>query len=56
MIGVCEQYTLDQLVNLDEEDMDRLLSCYQEGIVPPYHNVRRESVVFNFDGSFGWYC
>jgi precorrin-2 dehydrogenase/sirohydrochlorin ferrochelatase len=56
MIEVCEKYSLDELVDLDEEDMDRLLSHYQEGIVPAYHEVHQGGSLFDFDGSFGWYC
>ena len=36
MIDVCEQFTLDELVSLDEEDMNRLLQHYKERRVPPY--------------------
>ena len=41
MIDVCEKYSLDELVDLEEEDMDRLLSHYQEGTVPAYHEVHQ---------------
>ena len=56
MIDVCESYSLDELVRLNEEDMRRLLSHYLEGTVPPYSEVRRETVVYEFDGSFGFHC
>ena len=55
MIDVCERYTLDELVSLDEEDMNRLLQWYKDGIVPPYGIVRGQ-VAYTFDGSFGWHC
>jgi len=55
MVDVCEQYTLDELVGLDEEDMDRLLQHYKDGSVPPYGVVRGQTA-YTFDGSFGWHC
>jgi len=55
MIGVCEKYSLDELVRLNDEDMNRLLKHYKEGIVPPYTEIRKASV-YEFDGSFGWHC
>jgi precorrin-2 dehydrogenase/sirohydrochlorin ferrochelatase len=55
MIGVCEKYTLDELVDMNEEDMDRLLSHYQEGTVPAYHDVHT-GLAYEFDGSLGWHC
>ena len=55
MIDVCEQFTLDELVSLDDGDMDRLLQHYKEGRVPPYGVVRRKTA-YTFDGSFGWHC
>lgn len=56
MIGVCQKYSLDELVRLDEEDMNRLLLYYKDGIVPPYGEIHQEKPVYEFDGSFGWHC
>jgi precorrin-2 dehydrogenase / sirohydrochlorin ferrochelatase len=56
MIEVCEKYSLDELVQLNDEDMNRLLMYYKDGIVPPYRDVHIEKPVFEFDGSFGWHC
>ena len=55
MIGVCQKYSLDQLVKLNDADMDRLLLHYKEGTVPEFTEVHPENV-FVFDGSFGWHC
>ena len=56
MIRVCKQYTLDELVKLNDEDMDRLLSHYEDGTVPLYTEIRNEEPAYEFDGSFGWHC
>jgi precorrin-2 dehydrogenase/sirohydrochlorin ferrochelatase len=56
MIGVCEKYTLDELVQLDDDDMDRLLVHYMDGSVPAYEEIRPHEPTYDFDGSFGWHC
>jgi len=56
MIDVCKKYTLDELVRLNDEDMNRLLSHYKEGTVPPYGEIHKEEPAYVFDGSFGWHC
>jgi Sirohaem biosynthesis protein C-terminal len=56
MIGVCQKYSLDQLVKLNDADMDRLLLHYKEGTVPDFTQVHPEENVSVFDGSFGWHC
>jgi len=56
MVEVCEKYSLDELVRLTTEDMDRLLSCYGRGVVPPFWMIHEEKPVWEFDGSFGWHC
>jgi len=56
MIGVCERYTLDELVQLDDDDMDRLLVHYMDGSVPAYEEIRPHEPTYDFDGSFGWHC
>jgi len=55
MIQVCQKYTLEELVRLEETDMARLLEYYKEGVVPPYNEIHGEAV-YTFDGSFGWHC
>jgi len=56
MVEVCEKYSLDELVRLKTEDMDRLLSYYGRGAVPPFWMIYEEKPVWEFDGSFGWHC
>ena len=56
MSEVCEKYSLDQLVRLTPEDMDRLLSYYGKGVVPNFLIIHEEKPVWEFDGSFGWHC
>lgn len=53
MSRVCEEWSLEQLVEMDEKDMDRLLGFYKPNTVPSFETVRLgdEHV---FDGSFGW--
>lgn len=56
MSKVCESWSLEDLVEMDEEDMERLLDFYSPGIVPTYESVRYgDSCHFAFDGSFGWW-
>lgn len=56
MVDVCEKYSLDQLVGLSPEDMDRLLAYYADGTVPSYELIHGEGPIYQFDGSFGWHC
>jgi len=57
MSRVCEEWTLEELVEMDEEDMNRLLGFYKPNTVPTFENVRLggEETSFAFDGSFGWW-
>ena len=56
MSKVCEQWTLEEIVEMEEEDMDMLLRSYAPGDVPTFEDVRLGDRVadFAFDGSFGW--
>lgn len=56
MSKVCESWTLDDLVDMEEEDMDTLLGFYKPDKVPSLKQVRGEVDFehFEFDGSFGW--
>lgn len=56
MSKVCEQWTLDDLTEMDEDDMEGLLKSYAPNTVPSLENVRcgDEAGVWAFDGSFGW--
>ena len=57
MSRVCEQWSLEDLVEMDEEDMDRLLGFYKPGTVPQFEEVRlgNQADEYVFDGSFGWW-
>lgn len=56
MSKVCESWSLDDLVEMDEGDMERLLGFYGPGTVPTFENIRcYDPEQFAFDGSFGWW-
>ncbi|KAL9622733.1 MAG: hypothetical protein Q9160_002851 [Pyrenula sp. 1 TL-2023] len=58
MSSVCEEWSLEDFVDMNDEDMNNLLSFYGPGIVPPLDSIRRKpdkDVFFEFDGSFGWW-
>ncbi len=57
MSRVCEEWSLEDLVEMDDEDMDRLLGFYKPGTVPQFEEVRlgNQADEFVFDGSFGWW-
>ena len=44
MSAVCESWSLDELVEMNEQDMDGLLSHYQPGDVPALPEVRMENL------------
>lgn len=58
MSKVCVQWSLEDLCEMDEQDMDELLRSYGPDIVPSLEQLRlgEEPGTFNFDGSFGWAC
>ena len=41
MSAVCESWSLDDLVEMTEQDMDGLLSQYRPGTVPTLEEVRK---------------
>ena len=57
MSKVCESWSLEELREMDEEDMDRLLAFYKTGNVPDFETIRvGEELGENvFNGSFGWW-
>lgn len=57
MSKVCETWSLEQLVEMDEETMDNLLGFYEPGTIPKYDEVHEgaEAGMPAFDGSFGWW-
>lgn len=58
MSKVCVQWSLEELCEMDEADMDALLQSYAPGKVPKFEDVRLgvDSEIPQFDGSFGWAC
>lgn len=57
MSKVCESWSLDDLCEMDEDDMEALLSFYKPGLVPSLEQIRLggEPGVASFDGSFGFW-
>lgn len=58
MSKVCVDWSLEDLCEMDEDDMDELLKSYAGNKVPSFEQVRlgEEDGRFEFDGSFGWAC
>lgn len=40
MSGVCESWSLDELVQMNDKDMDSLLAHYESGKIPTFDEVR----------------
>ncbi|GAB1215603.1 hypothetical protein ATERTT37_004794 [Aspergillus terreus] len=40
MSGVCESWSLDDLVRMNEEDMTKLLAHYESGKIPAFDEIR----------------
>ena len=57
MSRVCESWSLEDLVEMSEKDMEALLEFYREDGVPTLRKVRGEPEppIWEFDGSFGWF-
>ena len=57
MSKVCEQWSLEDLVEMEEKDMERLLSFYKPYAVPTFEEIRHGDLAegIAFDGSFGWW-
>ncbi|KAL8683168.1 MAG: hypothetical protein Q9186_000881 [Xanthomendoza sp. 1 TL-2023] len=57
MSKVCESWSLDDLVVMEEEDMEKLLGFYKAGEVPKFESIRLDDDFgkYAFDGSFGWW-
>ncbi|KAF2161488.1 hypothetical protein M409DRAFT_59186 [Zasmidium cellare ATCC 36951] len=53
MSKVCVQWSLEDLCDMSEEDMEMLLQSYAPDQVPSLVDVRGP---WEFDGSFGWAC
>ena len=56
MSRVCEEWELEELVEMDEGVMERGGGFYGEDVVPSFEEVRvGEKGEWGFDGSFGWW-
>ena len=57
MIKVCEKWSLEDLVEMNEADMEGLLGFYKPNTVPSFETIRGgdEGNQYTFDGSFGWW-
>ena len=58
MSKVCVQWSLEDLCDMEEQDMDELLRSYAPDEVPNLQQIRlgEEPGKWQFDGSFGWAC
>jgi precorrin-2 dehydrogenase/sirohydrochlorin ferrochelatase len=52
MSKVCEQYSLDDLCSMTEEDMEMLLGFYKPNTVPTLEEVRLQEEDGAYDGPF----
>jgi precorrin-2 dehydrogenase/sirohydrochlorin ferrochelatase len=52
MSKVCEQYTLNDLCSMTEEDMETLLGFYKPNTVPCLEEVRLQEPDGAYDGPF----
>ena len=52
MSKVCEQWTLDDLCEMTEEDMEELLGFYKPNTVPSLYEVRLREPDGAYDGPF----
>lgn len=56
MSKVCVKWSLEDLCEMEERDMEGLLQSYGPNVVPSLDQVRlgEDVGVWTFDGSFGW--
>ena len=54
MSKVCETWSLDDLCEMDEDDIEALLRYYKPGKIPRLQELRTDETATVFDGSFGW--
>jgi precorrin-2 dehydrogenase/sirohydrochlorin ferrochelatase len=52
MSKVCEQYTLNDICSMTEEDMETLLGFYKPNTVPSLEEVRLQEPDGAYDGPF----
>lgn len=54
MSRVCEKWSLEDICEMTDEDMNELLKYYEPSEVPSLAELRR-GYQEGFDGSFGWW-
>lgn len=52
MSKICEKWTLDELCDMTEEDMEVLLGFYKPGDIPSLEEVRLYEADGAYDGPF----
>jgi precorrin-2 dehydrogenase/sirohydrochlorin ferrochelatase len=59
MTKVCEQWSFEELCDMDEADMENLLSHYAENKVVTYNELRGSAIQKaseeTSDGGLGWF-
>ena len=57
MSKVCESWSLEDLCDMSEQDMNLLLAYYKPDQVPSLNELRGEPDPshYEFEGSFGWF-
>jgi precorrin-2 dehydrogenase/sirohydrochlorin ferrochelatase len=57
MSRVCERWSLEELCDMTDDDMEELLRYYEPNKVPSLHDLRvgRDPAIPEFDWSFGWW-
>ncbi|KAF2857547.1 siroheme synthase Met8 [Piedraia hortae CBS 480.64] len=56
MSKVCTNWSLEDLCDMNEDDMDALLQFYEPDQTPSLNKLRHGEDESIFDGSFGWSC
>ena len=58
MSKVCEKWSLEDICEMEESDMETLLGYYAPNKVPSFEEVRvvKDGGIFGFEGNFGWCC
>jgi precorrin-2 dehydrogenase / sirohydrochlorin ferrochelatase len=57
MSEVCDTWSVDEFIEMDDEDISKLLQYYEAGTVPTFEEIRlgpSPDHLWEFDGSFGW--